>query len=716
MKPKVIGIYGVSGCGKTFLLNSLKSNEQLRDKPFSFNEGSEVITQFSAGLLSDVLAKGEDGKAQLREAAIRVVAEQSAAGERCAIVTGHYIIWEEGEEDVPPPVWTDADAEIYTHIIYLDVRGGDLIKRRNEDSSKKRPAMTDDQLENWQDAEKAQLRKVCYDHGILFTVVFAEPEQSLFPRIVTLLLDFTQHSEEENLTRVERRLDDLVVQMAGRCCGGAKLERILVIDGDKTLIAKDTGTLLFQLDAQYQPNLFWEDPLKAIFSSSLGYSYTAFRQAMLVYEELSEFEGREFEGREFEGNSYDQLVVDTAQKAEPYHDFVAFLRKVSDKPHVGLLILTSGLKQVFEELLSCHSLPKTTHLLAGGRVADGFVVTPKVKAAVVSRLKHFHSLETWAFGDSPLDLGMLCKADQAFIVVGSKGSRSKSMENALKVVIEGGILEGARQIIMVEGAPARLNARKLPVVALDELMTDVVKSPDGISVVDATTLQTSTSADDAEAGLADIQVHHATNKSAAKLLMTLTRDAAISGPALRSAHQRIGWYLSHEYLTSIIGLEEYDIKHVQGHIVAGHRLLDEKHTLIIALMRGGEPMAFGVNEAFPLAAFLHAKEPHQVTSKHLEKVKTVILVDSVVNTGKSILEFMERIWDAHEVLRIVVVAGVVQVDAVEKIKNVCRHDAYWGMAKAKKLSLVALRLSGNKFTGQGGTDTGNRLFNTTFMD
>lgn len=31
------------------------------------------------------------------------------------------------------------------------------------------------------------------------------------------------------------------------------------------------------------------------------------------------------------------------------------------------------------------------------------------------------------------------------------------------------------------------------------------------------------------------------------------------------------------------------------------------------------------------------------------------------------------------------------------------------------LSLVALRLSGNKFTGRRTTDTGNRLFNTTHL-
>jgi uracil phosphoribosyltransferase len=37
------------------------------------------------------------------------------------------------------------------------------------------------------------------------------------------------------------------------------------------------------------------------------------------------------------------------------------------------------------------------------------------------------------------------------------------------------------------------------------------------------------------------------------------------------------------------------------HNRVGYRLLHEEATLIVPLMRGGEPMAFGVNEAFPLA-------------------------------------------------------------------------------------------------------------------
>lgn len=61
--------------------------------------------------------------------------------------------------------------------------------------------------------------------------------------------------------------------------------------------------------------------------------------------------------------------------------------------------------------------------------------------------------------------------------------------------------------------------------------------------------------------------------------------------------------------------------------------------------------------------------------------------------------------------RIVMVAGVVQADAVKEGSKLVE-----GLKGLGKCSLVALRLSENSFTGVGTTDTGSRLFNTTEAD
>ncbi|OCT44415.1 hypothetical protein CLCR_06471 [Cladophialophora carrionii] len=95
-------------------------------------------------------------------------------------------------------------------------------------------------------------------------------------------------------------------------------------------------------------------------------------------------------------------------------------------------------------------------------------------------------------------------------------------------------------------------------------------------------------------------------------------------------------------------------------------------------------MALGVNDAFPLAALHHANHPDNITDKHLQIMRTVILVDSVVNSGKSVLEFIQQVWElassglkGHEsgqgTIRIIIVTAVVQSQAADKISQVgCR--------------------------------------------
>lgn len=122
-------------------------------------------------------------------------------------------------------------------------------------------------------------------------------------------------------------------------------------------------------------------------------------------------------------------------------------------------------------------------------------------------------------------------------------------------------------------------------------------------------------------------------------------------------------------------------------------------------------MDFGVSDAFPLAWFVHVKEPEQLQAHHIEKQKTILLVDSVINNGTSVIEFVEHILTIDKHIRIVVVTGVVQARAVLAgglIAKLLDDD--------RNVHVVALRMSDNKYTGKWGTNTGLRLFNTTHLD
>ena len=87
-----------------------------------------------------------------------------------------------------------------------------------------------------------------------------------------------------------------------------------------------------------------------------------------------------------------------------------------------------------------------------------------------------------------------------------------------------------------------------------------------------------------------------------------------------------------------------------------------------------------------------------------------MLVDSVINTGNSIVDFVEHVRRLHPTIEIVVIAGVVQAGALTAAHPESLQQRLSGVTG---MTLIALRGSGTKFTASGTTDTGNRLYNTT---
>lgn len=663
-KAVVVGLYGVPGSGKTFLLDQLK--QELGEEHFAFYEGSEMITSIVPGGLGEFQKLEEQDKVIWRQLAIDRIGKECAESGKVAVVGGHFMFWPE-EDTAGSPVYTQHDMKTYTHILYLDVPSEVVAQRRLNDTNRIRPSTSTTHLHKWQQMEKTWLRRLCRDHGILFSLLF--PHSTLLNKVKTLLADFRLHFENYNFTQVENRLDEVL------SAGQDKLETVLVIDADRTLAAEDTGALFWERFSSSQWLRDEDMPLKVLFSSNLGYSYNAFRQATLLYEEAAN------------DQEFDALCQDVASAVSMHPEFVNLLQLVGRQEHVGAVIVSCGLRLVWEKILEREGLSNTVKVIGGGRIADGFVVTAAVKAALVDRLRDLYGVYVWAFGDSTLDLAMLNKADQAIVIVGEERTRSKKMDAALSNAIHYGGLR-ARQILLPSHASPRLDTITLPLIQLN--------APEFLNSILCRRPQR-----------AGQQVLHATEKNAAKLLMTPMRDAKLAGPVLREAHRRVGWYLATELLADVIGIEEYQIAHVQGHPTSGYRLLHEERITIVALMRGGEAMAFGVNDALPLAMFVHASRPEDIMLHHLQGQLTIVLVDSVVNSGKTVAQFLQHVRNLHAFIRIVIIAGVVQAQSITE------GPLAQALNRHAKVSLVALRLSENKFTGRGNTDTGNRLFNTT---
>lgn len=153
-------------------------------------------------------------------------------------------------------------------------------------------------------------------------------------------------------------------------------------------------------------------------------------------------------------------------------------------------------------------------------------------------------------------------------------------------------------------------------------------------------------------------------------LISITKsDSGISGPALAKAHMALGEAL-------------------------GRQMTDftPKDTTIVAMLRGGIFFAQGMY--FALGCRLQTYNPkHEKFVK--PETKNVILVDSVINTGETMLEILEP--DMY------VACCVINEKAVPMFED----------------RLYAVRVSGNSFVGSDvrkqqrnrGPDTTMRLFN-----
>jgi predicted AAA+ superfamily ATPase len=85
LTPAIIGIYGVSGCGKSYLSEQLK--KQLGETAFSFHEGSEQLMKTSNNTLANFRRLPEDGKNLIRASTIESISRDCVKTGKAGIVT-----------------------------------------------------------------------------------------------------------------------------------------------------------------------------------------------------------------------------------------------------------------------------------------------------------------------------------------------------------------------------------------------------------------------------------------------------------------------------------------------------------------------------------------------------------------------------------------------------------------------------------------------------
>jgi GTPase SAR1 family protein len=242
-KPTIIGLYGTSGCGKSYLLKQLKQDATLQAQRFVFYDGSELIVNATPGGLDAYKAMGKDQREGYVRAALTKLSTECQARQETAVVAGHLILCVPAEDPKEKPVTrnvrTDKDWETYTHMIHLNVDPHVVKTWTKEDDLKTRPKFSPVQLRDWQIEEGKALREICLTKNIpiaSITVPNGSVGTVTLLRLKAPVSDFQQHTEATNKAAVEGALGTAPGSQQG-------LEKVILLDADKTLAPQDTGIL-----------------------------------------------------------------------------------------------------------------------------------------------------------------------------------------------------------------------------------------------------------------------------------------------------------------------------------------------------------------------------------------------------------------------------------------------------------------------------------------
>lgn len=161
---KRIGLYGISGVGKTTLLKEITG----RTDQIVWFEGAKLVLE-AAGLSLDSFKKlSEKEKYVFREKAIDIAFARQLQVQKSIIIDGH-LAFATGECQYEN-IMTENDKSFYTQFIYLELDPEIVMQRQQNDLTKKR-VYSRDTIANWIAFEKQELEMVCKENNIPLCVV-----------------------------------------------------------------------------------------------------------------------------------------------------------------------------------------------------------------------------------------------------------------------------------------------------------------------------------------------------------------------------------------------------------------------------------------------------------------------------------------------------------------------------------------------------------------
>ena len=370
--PTVIGLYGISGSGKSWILSEL---QRLRPE-FRCIEGSDVLRQVLAieglQLEQDFPQMSQSEQEQFRTQAVaRIRAYQGIT-----VVAGHAAFPDatQGSElEFYRNVITDGDKELYDAILYVNTLPALVHERRqtdNDSGKRVRGDMTTAKIQEWIRYEYDLVRRdLCSARGIYCGLVEGVQDalSQIEGQILPIVFEKSEQRSVQNLRLAIRQIPPADVYF--------------LLDGDRTLTPVDSGTIFIsKVLGRSNSSLPADavDPLKQIFQRQPEYTWKAFAQVALLYNRILPVA--------------DYKEVCQAIGIEDVSIFTEWVEFLSDLPsNVHPVVVTSGIANVWRAALTTHlnwDDNKVT-VIAGNHVTlHSYVVDSNAKAMVVEMLRN----------------------------------------------------------------------------------------------------------------------------------------------------------------------------------------------------------------------------------------------------------------------------------------------------------------------------------------
>jgi len=381
MLHTVIGVYGVSGSGKS---HALKGVQKARPE-WRCLDGSSIIEEVLKNQgkgLCDFGVMDEQQKTVVRNNAIQMV--QSYSG--MTLIAGHASFPDSktilGGDVKFNNVFTEGDAQTYSAILYLDRDPDQIFQQRtadNDTKTKHRDFLSVENLQDWMHHEKELLCRVCKGSGIYFGLVKNENDivEYIVNRILPPLVQEVQNKSEQALSFAIQQAIPLA-------------DVYLLLDGDRTLSPDDTSKIYFESLTNYCNTPSSNDsPLKQIFTRYPDYTFQAFLEAAMLYECFTSHA------------EYKRLSHDVgSNKVQLHQAWIDFLTKLP--PNVHPILVSSGNREIWSATLQNQLSATQMSIIAGNHIGlHPYIVDSKAKAIVVTKLRQRRKgCKLFSFGDS----------------------------------------------------------------------------------------------------------------------------------------------------------------------------------------------------------------------------------------------------------------------------------------------------------------------------